>query len=90
MSGLAKISRPLKELRIHFCQVSKGSQGLRNFVINNYKQIKQANPNLPILVREAEGVEARVFARYDKGQETKLILENIPEDQVPSKINSLL
>jgi hypothetical protein len=29
MSGLAKISRPLKELRIHFCQASKGSQGLR-------------------------------------------------------------
>jgi hypothetical protein len=37
-----------------------------DFVLNNYVAIKKANPTLPILVREAEGVEARAFARFGK------------------------
>jgi NADH dehydrogenase (ubiquinone) 1 alpha subcomplex subunit 2 len=37
-----------------------------DFVAKNYLSIKQANPELPILVREASGVEARAFARFGK------------------------
>jgi NADH dehydrogenase (ubiquinone) 1 alpha subcomplex subunit 2 len=36
----------------------------RNFIKNNYAALKEANPNLPILVREAQSVEARIFAQY--------------------------
>jgi hypothetical protein len=35
-----------------------------DFVAKNYTSIKQANPELPILVREASGIEARAFARF--------------------------
>lgn len=36
----------------------------RQFVAENYNGIKQANPNLPFLVREANGVQPRIFARF--------------------------
>ena len=37
-----------------------------DFVSKNYATIKQANPELPILVREASGIEARAFARFGR------------------------
>lgn len=36
----------------------------REFVISQYAELKKANPGLPILVREADGAEARITARY--------------------------
>lgn len=36
----------------------------RNFVINSYKELKGANPTLPILVRECAGVEPKLWARF--------------------------
>ncbi|RUS18025.1 hypothetical protein BC937DRAFT_89214, partial [Endogone sp. FLAS-F59071] len=41
----------------------------RQFITENYTAIKQANPNLPILIREASGIEARAFARYGHREE---------------------
>jgi len=38
----------------------------RDFVQSNYKELKTANPTFPFLVRECEGVEAKVWARYGK------------------------
>lgn len=38
----------------------------RQFVANNYTAVKAANPNLPILIREAKGAEAKIFARFGK------------------------
>lgn len=34
------------------------------FIQSSYKNIKSANPNLPFLVREAQGTPARIFARF--------------------------
>lgn len=36
----------------------------RQFVASNYTAVKAANPNLPILIREAKGAEAKIFARF--------------------------
>ncbi len=38
----------------------------RDFVQSNYKELKTANPTFPFLVRECEGAEAKVWARYGK------------------------
>ncbi|KAJ3045469.1 ndufa2, NADH:ubiquinone oxidoreductase 10.5kD subunit [Rhizophlyctis rosea] len=67
------LSKNLKELRIHLCQKSPGSQGTREFILNQYTPIKQDNPTLPILVREASGVQARAFGRYGKEYHTALV-----------------
>lgn len=36
----------------------------RQFIQTNYSTIKQHNPDLPILIREAKDTPARAFARY--------------------------
>lgn len=36
----------------------------RDFITKNYKDLKSANPDFPILVREASGIEAKLVARY--------------------------
>jgi NADH dehydrogenase (ubiquinone) 1 alpha subcomplex subunit 2 len=43
-----------------------------DFVAKNYVNIKKANPELPILVREASGIEARAFARFGKALEIRI------------------
>ncbi|CAG8716734.1 16246_t:CDS:2, partial [Acaulospora colombiana] len=59
------------------------------FIANNYSSIKSANPHFPILVREASGVEARFFARYDFGKEKKVVLNNLSAKEVESKLEEL-
>lgn len=33
-------------------------------MINTYESFKKANPDLPIMIREAKGTPARAFARF--------------------------
>lgn len=41
-------------------------QCCRKFVEENYIAMKQANPNLPILIRECSGIQPRIYARFGK------------------------
>ena len=50
--------------RIHLSQTSPASQGARDFVLGGYVELKKANPDFPILVRECVDVEAKLIARY--------------------------
>ncbi|CAH0600176.1 unnamed protein product [Chrysodeixis includens] len=54
----------LREIRIHLCQTSKQSQGVRDFIQKQYVNIKKENPNFPILIRECSGIQPRLWARY--------------------------
>lgn len=36
----------------------------RDFIMGSYAELKKANPDFPILVREASGTEAKLIARY--------------------------
>ncbi|KAI7869182.1 thioredoxin-like protein [Spinellus fusiger] len=91
MSALrSQFSQSLKELRVQFCQTSPASSGLRDFVAKNYTSIKTANPELPILIREASGTEARIFARFDKGVEQKMSFENKPTDEIEKALAQLV
>ena len=84
------ITRNLRELRFHFCQQSQGSQGLREFVKQNYKELKTKNPSFPFLVRECEGAEAKVWARYDKGVEKSVSVENMTTKNVEESLQALV
>ncbi|KAJ2232228.1 hypothetical protein IWW45_005129, partial [Coemansia sp. RSA 485] len=64
MSAARAFSNSLKELRIHLSQNTPSSKGLRDFIVKEYPGIKKANPGLPILIREANGVESRIIARF--------------------------
>ncbi|XP_016835123.1 NADH dehydrogenase [ubiquinone] 1 alpha subcomplex subunit 2 isoform X2 [Cricetulus griseus] len=55
----------LREIRIHLCQRSPGSQGVRDFIQQRYVDLKKAHPGLPILIRECSEVQPKLWARYD-------------------------
>ncbi|ORX60729.1 NADH dehydrogenase, alpha subcomplex, subunit 2 [Hesseltinella vesiculosa] len=86
----SQLGKNLKELRVQFCQTSAASNGIREYVKANYSAIKQANPNLPILIREASGAEARVFARFEKGVENKIVLQNASSQDVEKALEQLV
>jgi len=69
-------SSGLKELRILLCDTSKSSKGAREFVEKHYPLLKAANPQLPILIRECNGIQPQVYARYQFGKEISASLSN--------------
>ncbi|XP_054024517.1 NADH dehydrogenase [ubiquinone] 1 alpha subcomplex subunit 2 isoform X2 [Dryobates pubescens] len=82
------LGRGLRELRIHLCQRSPGSRGVREFIEQHYVTLKKANPDFPILIRECSGVQPKLWARYeDQGTSLTLCLpcrvwqgeERVPE-----------
>jgi hypothetical protein len=42
----------------------------RDFIMGSYAELKKANPDFPILVREASGTEAKLIARYGECSRT--------------------
>ncbi|KAK9758046.1 hypothetical protein RND81_01G202900 [Saponaria officinalis] len=90
MAWRSQLSKNLKELRILFCQTSPASADARVFVEKNYKELKTLNPKLPILIREARGVEPQLWARYDFGVERGVRLEGMNEGQISKALKDLV
>ncbi|KAK9749277.1 hypothetical protein RND81_02G114700 [Saponaria officinalis] len=90
MAWRANLGKSLKELRILFCQTSPASAEARGFVEKNYKELKSLNPKLPILIREARGVEPQLWARYDFGVERGVRLDGMNEGQISKAIEDLV
>jgi NADH dehydrogenase (ubiquinone) 1 alpha subcomplex subunit 2 len=42
---------------------------VRSFLTRAYPTMKKNNPYIPIMIREANGTEPRVWARYEFGRE---------------------
>ncbi|XP_012604406.1 NADH dehydrogenase [ubiquinone] 1 alpha subcomplex subunit 2 isoform X1 [Microcebus murinus] len=91
----------LREIRIHLCQRSPGSQGVRDFIEKRYVELKKANPDLPILIRECSDVQPKLWARYGErgtprvwdsafGQEKNVSLNNFSADQVTRTVENVL
>ncbi|NXT71204.1 NDUA2 dehydrogenase, partial [Chaetops frenatus] len=84
------LGRGLRELRIHLCQRSAGSRGVREFIEQHYVTLKKANPNFPILIRECSGIQPKLWARYDFGKEKSIPLNNLTVDQVAKALESVV
>ncbi|XP_004686591.2 PREDICTED: NADH dehydrogenase [ubiquinone] 1 alpha subcomplex subunit 2 [Condylura cristata] len=82
--------RALREIRIHLCQRSPSSQGVRDFIEKRYVELKKANPDLPILIRECSDVQPKLWARYAFGQENHVSLNNFNADQVMRALENAL
>merc|ERR1711912_210383 len=79
----------LKELRIHLCQKSAASKGVRDFIETEYVPLKKNNPRFPILIRECSGVQPKVYARYEFGKETSASLVDLDSKKVLDTITKL-
>ncbi|CAL1710588.1 unnamed protein product [Somion occarium] len=90
MSFAKALSPAIREIRILCCQTGPASAGTRQFIASTYPTIKQHNPDLPILIREAKGTPARVFARFERGVEKHVEVENLSSSDVASRVSQLL
>ncbi|CAO2616872.1 NADH dehydrogenase [ubiquinone] 1 alpha subcomplex subunit 2 [Lemmus lemmus] len=80
----------LREIRIHLCQRSLGSQDVRDFIQQQYVELKKAHPGLPILIRECSEVQPKLWARYAFGQEKNVSLNNLSADEVTRAVENVL
>uniref|UniRef100_A0A0L8IAK0 NADH dehydrogenase [ubiquinone] 1 alpha subcomplex subunit 2 n=1 Tax=Octopus bimaculoides TaxID=37653 RepID=A0A0L8IAK0_OCTBM len=88
-SKAVRFGQHLKELRVHLCQRCSSSKGVRDFIEQHYVAIKQQNPHLPILIRECNGIQPKIFARFDYGRESSLPLTGFTSGEVLEAVNSL-
>jgi len=65
--------RPMR-LRSSWIRNNTNAITYRSFLTRAYPTMKHHNPHTPIMIREAMGVEPRVFARYEFGREKMLDL----------------
>eukprot|EP00192_Tetraselmis_astigmatica_P016922 CAMPEP_0117677426 /NCGR_PEP_ID=MMETSP0804-20121206/16738_1 /TAXON_ID=1074897 /ORGANISM="Tetraselmis astigmatica, Strain CCMP880" /LENGTH=100 /DNA_ID=CAMNT_0005486707 /DNA_START=77 /DNA_END=379 /DNA_ORIENTATION=+ len=90
MAWRGLLSKSMNELRIQVCQTSAGSAGAREFVFQSYPELKKLNPTLPILVREAAGTEAKLWARFDFGVEKSVKVEGMSKAEVAAQVEGLV
>jgi NADH dehydrogenase (ubiquinone) 1 alpha subcomplex subunit 2 len=57
-------------------------KGARHFIETHYVGLKASNPKFPILIREFSGVQTRLYARYDFGNESSISLANFKAEGV--------
>ena len=89
MSKAFQFSKAVRELRVHLCQKSASSSGVRKFIEQNYVDLKKLNQQTPILIRECSNVEPKLWARYEMGKEKHIPLTNMNESQVLSALEKL-
>ena len=87
---MSLLSKGVRELRFIMCQQSAASQGVRNYVLNNYQSVKAANPDFPFIVREASGAQPCITARYQFGVERKVYVHNATEAEISQTIDDLV
>jgi len=58
--------------------------------MKSYPTMKKHNPNTPILIREAQNTEPKVWARYDFGKEEMKPLSGLDEKAIEGKITELV
>ncbi|KAK7304519.1 hypothetical protein VNO77_42400 [Canavalia gladiata] len=90
MAWRGHLSKNIKELRFLMCQSSPASSSARTFVEKNYRELKTLNPKLPILIRECNGVEPQLWARYDFGVEKGIKLRGLTETQILKALEDLV
>ncbi|XP_033208290.1 NADH dehydrogenase [ubiquinone] 1 alpha subcomplex subunit 2 [Belonocnema kinseyi] len=84
-----KLGSHLKELRILLCQTSKSSQGVREFIEQQYVSLKKNNPSFPVLIRECSAIEPKLYARYEYGKEKCVPLSNLKSEDILGQIKQL-
>jgi len=85
-----KFGKHLRELRILLCQTSKSSQGVRDFIEQQYVPLKKNNPSFPILIRECSSIEPKLYARYEHGVERCVPLSNLKSGEILGRIQELV
>nr|CDS27996.1 NADH dehydrogenase [Hymenolepis microstoma] len=88
MSGLPRLTG-VKELRLLFSPASASSAGLREFISKNYGGLRNINPNVQFMIREANNSPARIYARYAFGKERMVSADGCSSSEILKKFSEL-
>jgi len=89
MAARFAFPKALKELRFLHCQTSEHSNAVRSFLSQSYPSMKKQNPHFPILIREALGIEPKVYARYEFGREKVVDLKGLSDKDIAERVTAL-
>jgi len=89
MSKALRFAPAVKELRLHLCQKSSTSEGVRKFIEQFYVNLKNQNPTTPILIRECSNINPTLWTRYEYGIEKQIPLTGMNAEQVLNAIENL-
>lgn len=89
MSKALRFAPAVKELRLHLCQKSSTSEGVRQFIEKFYVNLKNQNPATPILIRECSNINPTLWTRYEYGIEKQIPLAGMNAEQVLNAIANL-
>jgi len=84
------LSTNVQELRFLFCTKASTSQATRTFIRENFNDLRELNPHFPILIRERDGVEPILIARYDWGKQFEHSLSNLSLAQIENKLKEVV
>ncbi|KAF2257382.1 NADH-ubiquinone oxidoreductase-like protein 105 kDa subunit [Trematosphaeria pertusa] len=90
MASKYGFAKQLRELRFLFCQTSEQSAPMRNFLTRTYPTMKKHNPHTPIMIREASGIEPKVYARYEFGKEKMIALKGLDDKAIEQQVTELV
>ena len=62
----------------------------RQYVQNNYLDIKKQNPEFPFIVRECTNAQPTIMARYDYGVEKRVYVPDLSEQDVDNVVKELV
>lgn len=79
------LSKAVREVRFLLPQTAST---LKTFVNKTYPAIKAQNPHLPVLIREAQGVQPTVVLRLAKGVEIVKHVDNYSDKELADLLKS--
>ena len=62
----------------------------RQYINNNYLDIKEKNPETPFIVRECLNAQPTIMARYDYGIEKRVYVPNLDEREIDQVVKELV
>ena len=89
MSKIVRFAPIVKELRLHLCQTSTTTDGVRQFIEKFYVNLKIHNPTTPILIRECSNINPIVWTRYEYEIEKQIPFTNMNAEHVLHPIENL-
>lgn len=79
------LSKAVREVRFLLPQATST---LKTFVAKTYPTLKAQNPHLPVLIREAQGVQPTVVLRLQNGTEVVKHVETFTDKELADLLKS--
>ena len=84
------VNKNVREIRFVLSGSCPKSLGMKNWINQNFVELKKSNPETLLLIRECKDVDPIVSARYDFGAERKVICEYATAEEVEDIVSQLV